>query len=260
MPFPLAHPAAILPFRRWSGRWLDFSALVIGAVTPDLSYCFLTDAGRYGVGGFAHSLGGCLGFSLPVGWMLTLLFYSVGGPLVERLPAPHREVLVPRCRQFPRSWHTIPLSVLIGAITHVFWDAFTHETGWFVERSDLLQQILFTVNNRPFRVYWLLWHLSTWTGIGLVSWFYARAVKRRTGSGRLFLVGETGLYFKWFGVLLLPTLVVLPFTLHSLGTESWTSPAFGRALRAALAMYVIVLIAVLACAGAWLKVREREGG
>src|SRR5690348_10428471 len=259
MPFPLAHPAAILPFRRWSGTWLDFTALVIGAVTPDLSYCFLTDAGRYGVGGFAHSLHGCLGFSLPVGWVLTLLFYSVGRPLVERLPAPHREVLEPHCRQFPRLWCAIPLSVLVGAITHVFWDAFTHETGWFVERSTFLQQSLFAGHGERFRTYRLLWHLGTWIGTILVSWSYVRAVKRRTGSSRLFLVKDAALYLKWLGVLLLPALVVLPFTLHSLGSGSWTSAASDRALRAALAMYAIVLIAVLACGGAWLKARAREG-
>jgi hypothetical protein len=260
VPFPLAHPAAILPFRRWSGTWIDFTALVTGAVTPDLSYCFLTDPGQYGVGGFAHSLRGCFGFSLPVGWMLTLLFYAVGGPLVERLPKPHRELLLPGCRKLPRLWHAIPLSVLVGALTHIFWDSFTRETGWFVERSTFLQQTLFTVNGQRFRTYRLLWHLSTWIGLGLVSWSYVRAVRRRTGSSRFFSIEDKALYLKWLGVLVLPALVVLPFTLHTLGRESWTSGALDRALRASLAVYVVILIAVLACAGAWLRIRHRGDG
>ena len=40
MPFPLAHPAAVLPFRRYCSRWLNFPALVIGSLVPDLGYLF----------------------------------------------------------------------------------------------------------------------------------------------------------------------------------------------------------------------------
>ncbi len=34
----------------------------------------------------------------------------------------------------------ILISLLLGAWTHNFWDAFTHEHGWFVERIPWLQQ------------------------------------------------------------------------------------------------------------------------
>src|SRR5712671_2458295 len=115
MPFPLAHPAAVLPFRRSSKHYLNFVALLIGSITPDLSYCLE----KYDVDKLAHSIHGCFIFSLPVGWVLSLL---------------------------------------IGAGTHVFWDSFTHETGWFVERSAFLQSILFSLDGHSFRMYRLLWH------------------------------------------------------------------------------------------------------
>ena len=38
MPWTLSHPAAVLPLRRFSPRPLDFAALVVGSMTPDLGY------------------------------------------------------------------------------------------------------------------------------------------------------------------------------------------------------------------------------
>src|SRR5262245_47286925 len=100
MPFPLAHPAAVLPLRQWCSRHLCFAALMIGAIVPDLSYCFV-DVEAFDVERYAHSVVGCFGFSLPTGWSLTLVFYAVSGPLASRLPAPHRQALLPACRRNP---------------------------------------------------------------------------------------------------------------------------------------------------------------
>src|SRR5207245_10644073 len=85
MPFPLAHPAAVLPLRHV--KHLNFSALLIGAITPDLSYCLE----RYDLDVFAHTVRGCFGFSLPVGWLFVLIFQTVRDPLLKLLPAPHRQ-------------------------------------------------------------------------------------------------------------------------------------------------------------------------
>jgi hypothetical protein len=38
MPFTFAHPAAVLPLRRFCPDRLVWSALVIGTVSPDLEY------------------------------------------------------------------------------------------------------------------------------------------------------------------------------------------------------------------------------
>jgi len=35
--FPVAHPAAVLPLRRFAPRHLDFAARVIGALSPDFA-------------------------------------------------------------------------------------------------------------------------------------------------------------------------------------------------------------------------------
>src|SRR5882672_6336607 len=69
MPFTLAHPAAVLPLRRWPR--LDFVALVIGSMTPDFGYYLLLPDMRLETHSFAGSLETCL----PVGLLLVLLFH-----------------------------------------------------------------------------------------------------------------------------------------------------------------------------------------
>src|SRR6267142_2803077 len=72
MPFTLAHPAVVLPLRRFSPRVLSFPALVVGSITPDVGYCF----GRLNVEEFSHSFVGSLAFCLPVGLLMVAIFYA----------------------------------------------------------------------------------------------------------------------------------------------------------------------------------------
>jgi hypothetical protein len=39
MPFPLAHPAAVLPLRRYCPKYLSFPVLIVGSLVPDVGYC-----------------------------------------------------------------------------------------------------------------------------------------------------------------------------------------------------------------------------
>ncbi len=255
MAFPLAHPAAVLPLRRFSSKHLNFTALLIGAVVPDLSYC----AHGLGLGQFAHTLRGCFGFSLPVGWLAMLIFYGVGEPLLKGLPAPHRDVLLPACRRNPGEWwYAAPISLLIGALTHVFWDGFTHDTGWFVERSSFLQTDLFRVEGYHFRMYRLLWHLSSWTGLALLVRVYVSAVKRSTGSAKLYSAREKRSYLKWAAILMLPLAGVLPFGLYNLAKGSWTLRVLANSVHDVLEVYLAVLVVILVCIGLRMRFKQRD--
>jgi hypothetical protein len=76
MPFALAHPAAVLPLRRYCPRQLDFPALLVGSLAPDLGYAFLP----LHVYGFSHQFwAGSFGFCLPAGLVLVLIFYKTPG-------------------------------------------------------------------------------------------------------------------------------------------------------------------------------------
>ncbi len=129
MPFTVSHVAAVLPVVGRSER-LPAAALVIGSMTPDYPW-FLT---RGRTSQLSHSPLGLVTVDLAVGllafglWRLwaqrparDLLPRSVG----ERLPQPPGVAL----RDLP--WAA--LAVVLGALTHVVWDSFTHAGRWGVE-------------------------------------------------------------------------------------------------------------------------------
>jgi len=122
MPFTLAHPAAILPFHRARNHRLRLAALAIGAMTPDAE--FLLGVTRDGW--FSHTLPGIVLVCVPLGWACLWLFDRWGRRGLERL-LPDEWVLPPA----PASgFWWITASLVIGAATHVVWDAFTHESQW----------------------------------------------------------------------------------------------------------------------------------
>jgi hypothetical protein len=124
LPFTLAHPAAVLPLPLLMGPYAVFSALVIGSLAPDLPY-FLGDPLKRKT---THTLASVIWFSLPIGWAVYLLFEHVmRRAIVFVLPKPFRE----RIRGAPQVGAPGPVTVslLVGALTHLAWDALTHELG-----------------------------------------------------------------------------------------------------------------------------------
>ena len=79
MPYPFAHPAAVLPLARFGVP----SALVIGALSPDLWYLLpLIDRAQ------THALSGVLAFCLAAGLVLCVLFvFVVKVPLIALVSA-----------------------------------------------------------------------------------------------------------------------------------------------------------------------------
>lgn len=124
MPFTLAHPAAVLPLPLVMGRACIFSALVIGSIAPDLPY-FLGDPLQRKT---THSLHSLLWFSLPAGWAVYLAFeLAMRRAVLFVLPRPFRA----RLRSTPQvaEYDPVTLCILLGALTHLAWDAVTHEVG-----------------------------------------------------------------------------------------------------------------------------------
>lgn len=170
MPFPLAHPAAVLPLRRYCPRVLSFPALLIGSLSPDLGYCLSPLHAHE----FAHEWLGIFGFCLPAGLLALWLFYRFRSPVVASLPERCRRVLLPLCRRPPAPVRVLVLSVLIGAATHVLWDSFTHREGWFVQRVGVLQDPIAAFGGRQVRVFHLLWYACSFGGVAWLCLAYER--------------------------------------------------------------------------------------
>ena len=170
MPWTFAHPAAVLPLRRLPG--LSFAGLVMGSMSPDFGYY----VGQFDAAGFAHTLPGLWLVCLPAGLLMLFLARWLRVPVAHLLPGPHRQVLLGVQPQ-PLGLRSLGMAatcVVLGAVTHGVWDAFTHEGRFFVEHVDALRQPLFTAFNREFRVYNVVQHVSTVLGCVLLLLAYRR--------------------------------------------------------------------------------------
>ena len=128
MPFTISHAAAALPFRRTR---LVMSALVIGCFGPDLEYfLWLRPHGHFG-----HTLPGLFLFDLPACLIVLFLFHRYAkAPLVGCLPARLRERIHNsgglRIRSVSQAL-LVCTSIMVGVLTHVVWDSFTHDSYLF---------------------------------------------------------------------------------------------------------------------------------
>ena len=122
---------------------------------------------------------------LPTGVILLFFYYLFCRPVCYALPSPHRQALLPLCPDFPTGlirWGIILLSLLLGAWTHNFWDAFTHEHGWFVDRIPWLQQPVLQIGSTTVYMFLLLQELSTIVGFAIVALAYWLWLRRQPGE------------------------------------------------------------------------------
>jgi uncharacterized protein DUF4184 len=170
LPFTAAHPAAVLPLR----KHLIFSALVIGAISPDLHY-FVALAP---VDKTSHTIPGAFYFCLPSALLVFYLFQRfLKLPLISLAPEWHQARLVRFATPFRfgpmRKFGLIIASLLIGIFTHLLWDSFTHGRGWMVHRIPLLRSVPLRQIGIYRPAHNLLQHVSTVLGLALLVGAYA---------------------------------------------------------------------------------------
>ena len=219
MPWTLSHPAAVLPLRRFAKRPLTFAGLLIGSMTPDIGYYI----NRFDLSNFAHTLPGTFVACVPTGLVLLLGLLFFCRPIAYVLPSPHRQALLPLCPGFPRGvahWLLILLALLVGAWTHTFWDAFTHEPGWFVDRLPWLQQPMVDWWWTTVHVYLFLQEMSTIVGFFIVVLAYWRWLKRQPLPPSASTGSDLWRYLFWASVLVLSFASAVPAAVHyALGTQ-----------------------------------------
>jgi hypothetical protein len=207
MPFPLAHPAAVLPLRRFCPKYLSLPALMVGSVSPDVGYCF----GNLNVGEFSHRFLGSIGFCWPAGAVLLGLLYGALLPALERLPDRYKPIIPPVFLKPLGPPLVVLISLLIGAWTHLLWDSFTHKDGWFVGQIPLLQTSLASVAGHNVRVFHLLWYACSFAGIILLILAYQRWQQDCESGSAL-----ANTQMKWRSAVLLAVLVLPIELVHHL--------------------------------------------
>ena len=170
MPFTLAHPAAILPFKRFCPRHLTFPALIAGSVSPDASYFF----GRLDLGPFAHHpIKGFL-FGIPAGLVILAAFYLLRSPALKLLPLRYRDIFQPLISHPFGTPLAILLSLTIGVATHIIWDNFTHNHSWLAHHFEFLRTPLFMVGTHTVRVVHILSYICSFLGVFWLCLAYSR--------------------------------------------------------------------------------------
>ncbi len=237
MPFPLAHPVAVLPFRRWCPRPLSLVALVIGSVTPDAGYTLR----HLDFDHFTHSALGSVLFCLPVGWISTLVVFALREPLASVLPSPHRQALLPLCTHPRPAWWQLALSVFLGTWTHIVFDRLTHESAARGFGADSFHEISSTVHGKWF--YQVMWILVSTVCLVVIGVVYLRFLRRATGSYRPFDWGDRRRLFQWLALIILPYLAC---ALLSCGIFTRRGAVFNKhTFYITLQPYLLFLIASL---------------
>lgn len=168
MPFTFSHPAIVLPLTYLPQKWYSLTGLVIGSITPDFEYFLRMKVQS----DYSHTISGVFWFDLPLGILLAFLFHNfVRNSLFENLPLIFKKRFLKFKAfnwnlYFKKYFLIVIISIITGILSHLFWDSFTHENGYFV---SLFPAFTKDVNSFGIRIpfYKVLQHVSSLTG-GLV--------------------------------------------------------------------------------------------
>lgn len=174
MPFTFSHPAIVLPFKN---KYLNFSGLILGSMAPDFIYFVLFSPSS----NIGHEFLGFFFFNLPMCFLINYVFYKyIQKVLILSMP----NFILNKYMYLTKLKNTLPskkeklkfaISCLIGMITHVFWDSFTHISGFFVNNMDFLRGSI-NVFNMSISIYKIIQHSSTIVGF-LVIFIYLYTIK-----------------------------------------------------------------------------------
>jgi hypothetical protein len=175
VPFTPSHVAAVLPLiaSERGRRVFDPWALALGAMVPDLPifFPFLPDYS------FWHSIPGVFTIDLFAVLALLAVFHVVlRDPLTALLPPglAGRAASVAQGMYGLRRLPSVVAGGIVGTLTHLFWDSFTHSYSvriWGWEWLDAQVADLLPL----FRV---LQYISTVIGLAIVVWWVWRGLSR----------------------------------------------------------------------------------
>ncbi|MFF3766715.1 DUF4184 family protein [Streptomyces sp. NPDC001922] len=184
MPFTLSHAAAVLPAVRRDGTArgpLLASALVAGSFSPDATY--FADSvlpGAMEFGDFTHAPAGVLTVDAAITALLVAGWLLLREPLVALLPRAWQGTMHGLLRGRPwRGRPVAPLvgwfwvSAVLGAATHIVWDAFTHLDRWGTRLLPVLGEVV-----AGFPLYTYVQYGSSAVALAVIGAFLVSAVRR----------------------------------------------------------------------------------
>jgi hypothetical protein len=210
MPFTPAHPAIVLPFLRL--RMVSATALVAGSMAPDFEYFFKLSVESE----HSHTLKGIFYFDIPVVLLLSALFHLVVKQnLITNLPWTLQQRFQDTLSfDFISFLKSRPLVFLISAIagtaSHIFWDAFTHNGGFFARNLWFYKGTAIPFDGAQYPLFYVLQHISTFVGLFCVAvYIYMR--KPQPGND----VTKPSIIYWLVIVVITALVVVIRFAIYS---------------------------------------------
>ncbi|WP_413531569.1 DUF4184 family protein [Empedobacter brevis] len=205
MPLTFCHPAIVLPLKKLKSNWFSITGLIIGSMSPDLEYFSRMEI----VATHSHLFWGILYFDLPIALVYCFVFHLfVRNILINHLPIFLQERFVQFLdfswiSYFKKHWLIVITSIIIGGYSHIFWDAFTHEWGYFVKLIPALQEVWFRIpfyNNFEVKGYKFLQHFSTFIGAIFIALWILKMPKQSISKSKFN-------YIFWFKIILFTTIL-----------------------------------------------------
>ena len=242
MPFTFSHPAIVLPLAFLPRRYVSLTGLIIGSITPDFEYFLRMRVQSE----YSHTIGGIFYFNLPFGMLLAFVFHNIiRNNLFDNLPI----VLKSRFAifnqfnwniHFKKNWLAVMISIVIGAASHIFWDSFTHEHGYFVQRISILVTSIEFFEKKVL-VLKVLQHLSTMLGGFIIAYVIYKMPKDRKASPQI--------HSKYWSIQIIITLAVIALRILS-GLDY---RLYGHLIATAISA---VLLSLILTSMIWQKIKR----
>lgn len=175
MPFTLAHPAVVIFSKN---KNFNLLGLILGSMAPDFIYFLLFNPSS----NLGHTLSGFVILNLPICFLLNYLILKfIKNPFIINLPSKicnYYTYLINYNFNFKstKDIFIFTYSCIVGMLTHIIWDAFTHKTGYFVVTINLLKESIHILGYQvPF--FKLLQHGSSLLGFFVIL-YYLYTIRR----------------------------------------------------------------------------------
>jgi hypothetical protein len=173
MPFTFSHPAIVIPLSK-TRLQLSLTGLTAGSMVPDFEFFFRMKLDE----NIGHHWLGFFVFDIPVAFFMCFVFHNVIRNtfiqhLPDRLGSRFASVMLFNWNSYAvKNKFKLCISVVIGILSHLLWDAFTHYDGVFVLMIPVLTKEIHLLK-LDIAVYDVLQFISSAWGI----WYVCSYVK-----------------------------------------------------------------------------------
>lgn len=239
MPFTFSHPAIIIPLSKTKLR-LSFTGLVAGSMAPDFEFFFKMKLAE----NVGHHFWGIFIFDLPIALILCFIYHNIlRNVFIKHLPNYFKNRLSLFMNFNWNSYTTankliLIISLIIGIVSHLLWDGFTHYDGVFVLMMPLFAKSI-SIYNFNIQIFNALQIIGSVWGLWVV-YRYIKALPVKYSS----ITKPVKTYIYWISITMLSACILAfrIFLLPDFNTAiNLLFAAIGSVIYAWIAVSIIII-------------------